>query len=119
MCIAWPKRIKDAGGIRNQFHHVIDIVPTMLEATGIAQPEMVDGTPQKPIEGVSMAYTFDKANANDALAAHDAVLRDAGRSGDLPRRLDRQHDAPACAVEPDGAEPRMILPTASSGSCTI
>ena len=64
MAISWPGRIKDAGGIRNQFHHIIDIVPTILEATGIKAPEMVNGIKQKPIEGVSMAYTFDKANAN-------------------------------------------------------
>jgi arylsulfatase len=69
MCIAWPARIKDAGGIRNQFHHVIDVVPTILEATGIPAPETVDGIPQKPIEGVSMAYTWDKANA-DAPSTH-------------------------------------------------
>ncbi|MCC8975886.1 arylsulfatase [Bradyrhizobium brasilense] len=64
MAISWPARIKDKGGIRSQFHHVIDIVPTLLEATGIPAPVMVDGVGQKPIEGVSMAYTFDKANAN-------------------------------------------------------
>jgi arylsulfatase len=64
MAISWPARIKDAGGIRTQFHHVIDIVPTILEATGIRMPETVAGVPQKPIEGVSMMYTFDKANAN-------------------------------------------------------
>lgn len=64
MAISWPKRIKDAGGIRNQFHHVIDIVPTLLEITGIKAPDMVNGVSQKPIEGVSMAYTFDKENAN-------------------------------------------------------
>ena len=64
MAISWPARIKDAGGIRTQFHHIIDIVPTILEATGIKAPEMVNGIKQKPIEGVSMAYTFDKANAN-------------------------------------------------------
>lgn len=64
MVIAWPKAIKDAGGIRHQFHHVIDIVPTILEAAGIPAPKMVDGVAQKPIEGVSMAYTFDKANAD-------------------------------------------------------
>ncbi|MGB7436512.1 MAG: arylsulfatase [Candidatus Acidiferrum sp.] len=64
MAIAWPGHIKDAGGIRNQFHHVIDIVPTILEVTGIPAPIMVDGIAQKPIEGVSLAYTFDKANAN-------------------------------------------------------
>jgi arylsulfatase A-like enzyme len=64
MAIAWPNRIKDAGGIRTQFHHMIDIVPTILEVTGIPAPVMVNGIAQKPIEGVSMAYTFDKANAN-------------------------------------------------------
>jgi arylsulfatase len=61
--IAWPKRIKDAGGLRHQFHHFIDIVPTILEAAAIQAPITVNGIAQKPIEGVSMAYTFDKANA--------------------------------------------------------
>jgi arylsulfatase A-like enzyme len=64
MVIAWPGHIKDAGGVRSQFHHMIDIVPTILEAAGIQAPLMVNGVSQKPIEGVSMAYTFDKANAN-------------------------------------------------------
>ncbi|MDX2086258.1 MAG: arylsulfatase [Kofleriaceae bacterium] len=64
MVIAWPNRIKDAGGIRTQFHHVIDIVPTILEAAGIEAPKEIDGIAQKPIEGVSMMYTFDKKNAN-------------------------------------------------------
>ncbi|MGE5825770.1 MAG: arylsulfatase [Bacteroidota bacterium] len=69
MAISWPKVIKDKGGIRNQFSHVIDIVPTILDATRIRAPKVVDGIPQKPIEGVSMAYTFDKKNA-DALSTH-------------------------------------------------
>jgi arylsulfatase A-like enzyme len=64
MAISWPGHINDVGGIRTQFHHMIDIVPTILEAAGIKAPEMVDGIKQKPIEGVSMVYTFDKANAN-------------------------------------------------------
>jgi arylsulfatase len=64
LVISWPAHIKDAGGIRNQFHHVIDIVPTILEVTGIKAPEVVDGIDQAPIEGASMAYTFDKANAD-------------------------------------------------------
>ncbi|MGA2620301.1 MAG: arylsulfatase, partial [Thermoguttaceae bacterium] len=63
LAISWPKVIKDQGGIRHQFHHVIDVVPTILEAAGIRQPGVVDGIQQSPIEGVSMAYTFDKANA--------------------------------------------------------
>ena len=64
LAIAWPKVITDHGGVRNQFHHVIDVVPTILEAVGIDAPHEVDGIPQKPIEGVSMVYTFDKKNAN-------------------------------------------------------
>jgi arylsulfatase len=64
MCLSWPGHIKDRGGIRNQFHHVIDVVPTILEACRIRQPETVDGIRQRPLEGVSMVYTFDKANAN-------------------------------------------------------
>lgn len=63
MAISWPARIKDQGGLREQFCHVIDVVPTLLEASGIAAPETVDGIPQAPIEGTSFAYTFDAANA--------------------------------------------------------
>jgi len=64
MAISWPGHITDVGGIRHQFHHVIDVVPTILEACGITAPEVVDGIKQKPIEGVSMVYTFDAKNAN-------------------------------------------------------
>ena len=69
MVMSWPGHINDVGGIRRQFHHVIDIVPTILEATGIRQPDMVNGIKQEPIEGVSMMYTWDKANA-DAPTRH-------------------------------------------------
>jgi arylsulfatase A-like enzyme len=64
LAISWPGHINDVGGIRTQFHHVIDIVPTILEAAGIKAPTTVDGIAQKPIEGVSMMYSFDKANAD-------------------------------------------------------
>jgi arylsulfatase A-like enzyme len=64
MAISWPAQIKDVGGMRKQFHHVIDIVPLILEATGIKAPEVVNGIEQRPIEGVSMAYTFDESNAH-------------------------------------------------------
>jgi len=66
MAISWPKAITDKGGIRNQFHHVIDVVPTILEATGIRAPNSVNGVTQKPIEGVSMAYSFGNADAPPA-----------------------------------------------------
>ena len=64
MAVSWPGHITDKGGIRNQFAHVIDVVPTILEATGIKAPGMVDGIKQSPIEGTSFAYTFDARNAN-------------------------------------------------------
>ena len=64
MAISWRGHITDVGGIRTQFHHMIDVVPTILEAAHIQAPVMVNGVAQKPIEGVSMAYTFNKANAN-------------------------------------------------------
>ena len=63
MVISWPARIKDKGGIRSQFSHVIDIVPTIYEAAGITPPTVMDGVEQKPLEGVSLVYTFDNAKA--------------------------------------------------------
>src|ERR1700675_3207186 len=61
MVIHWPKRITAKGEVRAQFHHVIDIAPTVLEAAGLPEPKVVNGTPQEPIEGVSMVYTFANA----------------------------------------------------------
>jgi arylsulfatase len=63
MAISWPARIKDKGALREQFMHVIDVAPTILEVAGIQAPEYVDGIKQAPIEGTSFAYTFDAANA--------------------------------------------------------
>jgi arylsulfatase A-like enzyme len=59
MVISWPAHITDAGGIRSQWHHVIDITPTILESTKLPAPKTVNGVKQKPLEGVSMVYTFD------------------------------------------------------------
>jgi arylsulfatase A-like enzyme len=63
LVFSWPKRIKDAGGLRSQFSSVIDIAPTILEATGIKEPTMIDGMKQIPMQGFSMVYTFDDAKA--------------------------------------------------------
>jgi arylsulfatase len=63
--ISWPNGIKARGEIRSQWHHVIDIVPTILEAANLPEPYMVNGIAQKPIEGVSMAYTFDNPDADE------------------------------------------------------
>jgi arylsulfatase len=65
MIVSWPARIKDRGGLRSQFTHVIDLVPTLYEAIGVTPPDVLNGVPQKPIEGVSFAYTFDDAKAKE------------------------------------------------------
>ena len=64
VAMSWPGHINDLGGVRRQFHHIIDIAPTILEAAGIPQPDMINGIKQSPMDGVSMMYTWDKANAN-------------------------------------------------------
>ena len=96
MAVAWPKRIKADPAARPQFHHVIDIVPTIYELTKITAPRVVNGFEQDPIEGVSMVYAFGdpKAQGN----AEDPVLRHHGQPRDLPRRLVRQRPGPARAV---------------------
>jgi arylsulfatase A-like enzyme len=83
LVVHWPKGIKSKGEIRDQFHHVIDIVPTILEATGVPEPKEVNGIPQKPIEGVSMLYSFDQPQAPDRrttqyfeLATNRAIYHD-------------------------------------------
>jgi len=65
MIVSWPERIKDRGGLRQQFMHVIDVVPTLYEVIGITPPTELNGVPQKPIEGISFAYTFDDAQAKE------------------------------------------------------
>jgi arylsulfatase len=83
LVVHWPKGIPAKGEIRTQFHHVIDVVPTILEACRIPAPTMVNGIPQKPIEGVSMLYSFDDAKAQDRrttqyfeLATNRAIYHD-------------------------------------------
>lgn len=61
MVVHWPDGIEAKGEMRTQWHHVIDVVPTILEAVGIPEPRIVNGTPQRPIEGVSMVYSWDEA----------------------------------------------------------
>ncbi|HZF14598.1 MAG TPA: arylsulfatase [Steroidobacteraceae bacterium] len=63
MIVSWPKRIKATNEIRSQWHHVIDVAPTVLEAANLPEPKSVNGVVQEPIEGVSMEYSFDKADA--------------------------------------------------------
>ena len=65
MVMHWPKGIKAKGEIRSQFHHVIDVAPTALEAAKIPQPKTVNGVKQRPMDGVSMLYSTDDAKAAD------------------------------------------------------
>jgi arylsulfatase A-like enzyme len=65
MVVHWPKGVKAQGEVRSQWHHVIDIAPTILEAAGLPEPEVVNGVPQTPIEGVSMLYSFNDPQAKD------------------------------------------------------
>ena len=65
MAIHWPKGIGAKGELRTQFHHVIDVAPTILEAAGLPEPRVVNGVPQRPMDGISMLYSFNDANARD------------------------------------------------------
>ena len=94
MVISWPARIKDRGSLRSQFCHVIDIVPTIYEAAGITPPTVMDGAQQKPLEGVSLVYTFDNANAPTRhstqyfeLVGNRAIYKDGWMASTTPLRL--------------------------------
>lgn len=91
LVISWPARIKDQGGIRTQWHHVIDVIPTILEVGGLQMPSSVNGVAQKPIEGVSMAYSFDSPQAPSArrtqyfeMFGHRAIYHDGWVAGTTP-----------------------------------
>ena len=96
MAVSWPKRIKADPTPRPQFHHVIDIVPTIYELTKITPPRVVNGFEQDPIDGVSMVYTFADPKARGRRT--DPVLRHHGQPRHLPRRLVCQRPRPARAV---------------------
>ena len=65
LVVHWPSGIKARGEVRHQFHHVIDVLPTVLEAAGLPIPESVEGVPQQRVEGTSMGYTFDDPTAEE------------------------------------------------------
>lgn len=94
MVISWPARIKNTGGVRSQFSHVIDIVPTIYEAANITPPDVLNGVKQKPIEGVSLVYTFDEADAPTRhgtqyfeLVGNRAIYKDGWMASTTPLRL--------------------------------
>ena len=90
--VRWPKGIKAKGEVRHQFHHVIDVAPTVLEAAGIARADDRQRRAAEPMQGVSMRYSFDDAKARRA--PRDAVLRDVRQPRHLPQGLDGGHPAP-------------------------
>ena len=90
--VHWPNGIEEKGGLRSQFTHVIDVAPTILEAAGLPEPTMVNGVQQSPMEGTSMLYTFNEADA--AGTSRPAVLRDVRQPRHLPPRVERGHQAP-------------------------
>ena len=94
MVISWPARIKGKGGLRSQFCHVIDITPTIYEAAGVKPPTMLDGVKQRPLEGVSLVYTFDNANAATRhplqyfeMTGNRAIYKDGWMASTTPLRL--------------------------------
>jgi arylsulfatase len=94
IAMSWPARIKDKGGIRTHFSHIIDIVPTIYEAIGITPPTVMNGAQQKPLEGTSLVYTFDNANAPQRhttqyfeLVGNRAIYKDGWMACTTPLRL--------------------------------
>jgi arylsulfatase A-like enzyme len=92
LVVHWPKSIKAKGEIRSQWHHVIDIAPTILQAAGLPEPKMVDGISQTPIEGVSMLYSFNDAQAKSThltqyfeIFANRAIYNDGWLAGTVHR----------------------------------
>ncbi|MFO0910136.1 MAG: arylsulfatase [Isosphaeraceae bacterium] len=99
MVVSWPSKLKDRGGLRSQFTHVIDVAPTILEVAGIQAPKQVDGITQMPLHGTSFAYTFDSADAPERhtqqyfeIFGNRAIYKDgwlaAARLDRIPWRLD-------------------------------
>lgn len=94
LAISWPARIKNQGGLRSQFSHVIDIVPTIYEAAGITPPKVVNGVKQQPLDGTSLVYTFDEASVPTRhttqyfeLVGNRAIYKDGWMACTTPLRL--------------------------------
>ena len=107
--ISWPAGMKARGEIRDQYHHAVDLVPTILDVLGVEPPATIKGHVQSAFDGVSMRYSFDDAVGADG-EAH-AVLLDARLAGHLARRLEGRH-------EPSRRSAAGATSTTTSGSCT-
>lgn len=112
LVISWPGHIKQTGGVRSQFHHLIDVAPTILEAVGIPAPATLNGVSQQPIEGVSMAYSFDAPAAPGrretqyfALNGTKGIYHQGWFAGNAPARTPWTPFSPGALSEPTrGAE---------------
>jgi len=108
MVISWPAGIRSTGEVRNQFAHVIDIAPTIYEAAGIKPPQAIDGVSQQPIDGISLLYTFDDANAPERhteqyfeMLGNRSYYKDGWMASTTPGR-------PPWIQEPGGPDPMMF-----------
>jgi arylsulfatase A-like enzyme len=93
LVISWPRQIKDGGAVRSQYHYVTDIMPTLLAAANVPSPTDVNGVVQKPVDGVSMAYTFDQPGAPSTrrvqvyeMMENAGIYKDGWMAGTLPKR---------------------------------
>jgi arylsulfatase len=94
LVVSWPAKIKEKGGLRSQFCHVIDIVPTIYEAAKVTAPDVLDGVAQKPIEGTSLLYSFNSARAKTRhavqyfeIVGNRAIYKDGWMASTTPLRL--------------------------------
>ncbi len=94
LVISWPRRIEKQGELRSQYHHVIDVMPTLLEAAGVQPPEVVDGIQQQPIDGISMVYSFNDAETPSPrttqyyeIHANRAIYHDGWLANTTPRNM--------------------------------
>jgi arylsulfatase len=101
LVVSWPARIEDTGTVRSQFHHVIDVLPTVLEVTGVPAPTVVDGIRQQQMDGISMAYTFDNPDAEDRrttqyfeLFGNRAIYHEGWIASTTPRVPPWTHESP-------------------------
>ena len=118
MAISWPGHIKDAGGIRTQFHHIIDIVPTILEATGIQAPDDGQWHHAEADRRREHGLHVRQGQRQRTVEARHAVFRDVRQPRHLPRRLDAVHDAARAALALGNGQAARRSTTTSGSSTT-